>query len=137
MESQVLRFVRSFDAFDRGKVAKSKSMTVRQAAVEAARLSSHDALHFYRVVPVDEAMTEFRIEKVSKKKEWPRLKLNSSRSFEHVPYSHFRKQPTAKSAVSAPSLTQPASRDLGTRGGSSEIRNKQKFLVLLHFTPPK
>jgi hypothetical protein len=134
MKCQVLRFVRSFDAFDRGKEAKSKSMTVRQAAVEAARLSSHDALHFYHVVPVDEVMTGFHIEKVSKKKEWSRLKVNSRRSLEHVPYDHFRK-PTAKSAVTA--LTQPASRNLRTRGGASEIREKQKLLVLLHFTPPK
>ncbi len=89
MESTA-KWVRSFEAFDYGE--KPQSMSLLEAANEAVKLSANDALHFYRVVPIDEKMTGFRVEKVSKEKEWQRasdrLRRRSARLFDHQPYSY-------------------------------------------------
>ncbi len=90
MQKGAIQFVRSYAAFDYGEEAKA--MPLDEAAREASRLSAQDPSHFYRVVPVDAAMTGFRIEKVSKAAVWKeyakRFSERRARHFERTPYSY-------------------------------------------------
>lgn len=88
-KDSTLAWFRRYRSFNYGE--EIKSMTLEEASREAARLAIHDAQHFYRVVPIDKAMTGFRIEKVSKAGEWKRYSERFRRGTEHPdrpPYSY-------------------------------------------------
>lgn len=88
MERNTIKFVRSYESFDYGE--QPKPLKLAEAALEAQRLAARDPQHFYRVIPVDEAMTGFRVEKVSKEKELVRSgRFHHRRGmFDHAPYSY-------------------------------------------------
>jgi len=89
MNGNAMTWMRSFDSFDYGE--KPRSMSLMEAANEAQKLTAQDPSHFYRVVPIDEAMTGFTIEKISKEKEWLRSSRRCAGAFDRTPYSyHYR-----------------------------------------------
>jgi hypothetical protein len=65
-------------------------MSLAAAILEARHLAAQDPLNFYRVVPADEKMREFHIQKVSKQSEWARRKTRGSEraSCDYAPYSY-------------------------------------------------
>jgi hypothetical protein len=63
-----------YDSFDFGNEAKR--MTLDEAVREAADLAARDSTHFYRVVPVDDAMSRFKVEKVAKQRAAKRYYAN-------------------------------------------------------------
>lgn len=53
-----------YDSFD--YESEAKRLTLDEAVREAADRSARDSTHFYRVVPVDDAMSGFRVERIAK-----------------------------------------------------------------------
>lgn len=63
-----------YDSFDFGNEARR--MTLDEAVREAADLSARDSTHFYRVIPIDNALSGFTVEKVAKQRAAKRYYAN-------------------------------------------------------------